>query len=106
MSENSVHLNSAEEICRFVAETLGSLESLMPNQFRLSQSLLYRAGQPCGVYFCLHGPRALRLTAIWETEQNTIMFYGSSGKRVHRTQLSGASAIVLTTPRNSHSPGA
>ncbi len=39
------------------------------------------------MYFCLEGPRALRLTAIWETDRNTILFYGSCGRRMQRTRL-------------------
>ncbi|MEM9656755.1 MAG: hypothetical protein AAF961_00205, partial [Planctomycetota bacterium] len=50
-------------------------------------------GQPCGIHFCLHGPRALKLTAIWETDRNTILFYGSRGERVRRTILDVALAI-------------
>lgn len=39
------------------------------------------------MFFCLHGPRSLKVTAIWETENNTILFYDSTGQRFHRTQL-------------------
>jgi hypothetical protein len=45
------------------------------------------------MYFCLHGPRAVHLTAIWETDRNTILFYGSRGERAHRTRLIEAPAI-------------
>ena len=39
------------------------------------------------MYFCLYGPRSLYLTAIWETDSNTILFYGSRGERFRKTQL-------------------
>jgi hypothetical protein len=29
----------------------------------------------------------VKLTAIWETDRNTILFYSSSGERVGKTQL-------------------
>ncbi len=87
MLERSASVPSLEELRSYVAEVLGSLESLKTDQFQLSQNILMRAGKPCGIYFCLHGPRSLRLSAVWETEQNTILFYGSCGRRMHRTQL-------------------
>lgn len=86
---------SLEEVRNFVAETLGELETLVADQFHLSQQVLFRASQPCGIYFCLHGPRSLSLSAIWETDQNSILFYGSCGQRVHRTKLAHAPAIEV-----------
>ena len=38
------------------------------------EKVLNRAGKPCGMYFCLQGPRAVRFTAIWETERNQVLF--------------------------------
>ncbi len=51
---------------------------------------------PCGIFFCLHGPRDVRLTAIWETERNTILFYGATGERLHKTQLAEAPTLAAT----------
>jgi hypothetical protein len=31
--------------------------------------------------FCLHGPRSVKLTAVWETISNTVLFYDSTGQR-------------------------
>ena len=87
MLESSKMVQSLEELRQYVAETLSRLETLKPGQLELTQQTLFRAGRPCGIYFCLHGPRALRLTAIWETEKNSVLFYGSCGRRVHRTKL-------------------
>jgi len=87
MLESSKSIQSIEELRRYVADTLGALESLKSDQLQLTQQVLHRAGKPCGVFFCLHGPRALCLSAIWETERNSILFYGSCGRRTHRTKL-------------------
>ena len=87
MLDSLASIPSLEELCRYVADTLGSLESLKADQFQLSQQMLHRGGKPCGMHFCLQGPRALRLSAIWETDQNSILFYGSCGRRLHRTKL-------------------
>jgi hypothetical protein len=93
MVERPQHLHSLDDIRTYVADTLGRLETLEPNQFQLSQHTLRRSGAPCGIQFCLHGPRAVRLTAIWETDQNTILFYSSRGERVQRTRLLAAPAL-------------
>ena len=39
----------------------------MMNAFPTSETLLKRGKlQPCGLMFCLHGPRAVKFSAIWE----------------------------------------
>lgn len=78
-----------DELCQFVAATLSQLENLETERYELTRHVLTRGGRPCGVHFCLHGPRAVRLTAIWETDRNTVLFYGSSGRRLGRTRLAG-----------------
>jgi hypothetical protein len=55
--------------------------------------MLLRGGKPCGIYFCLNGPRAVRFSAIWETDRNQILFYGPRGERFLKTQLSEAPAM-------------
>jgi len=90
MQECTKSIHNFEEIRQYVTETLSQMELLIPDRFQLTQRLLRRSGQPCGVYFCLHGPRNVRLTAIWETDANTILFYGSRGERVQRTRLAEA----------------
>lgn len=94
MSDIKQSFTTIEELRQYVAETLGELESLRFDQFPLTEDLLFRSGQPCAVYFCLHGPRQVRLSAVWETEANRILFYGSCGRRVQRTQLLEAPRLV------------
>ncbi|MHA1564418.1 MAG: hypothetical protein ACTSX7_03805 [Alphaproteobacteria bacterium] len=53
----------------------------------MTERILVRGGKPCGIYFCLHGPRSTKFSAIWETDRNRILFYGSSGERFLKTQL-------------------
>lgn len=96
MLESTKCIATVEELRSYVAETLGKLESLRSEQFELTQQLLCRGGRSCGVYFQLQGPRALVLSAIWETEQNSILFYGSCGRRVHRTELSTSPSLPAT----------
>jgi hypothetical protein len=90
MTDEARSVQSVEELRRFVADTLGRLEMLKVDQLELTQQVLYRSGKPCGMYFCLHGPRHLRLSAIWEMEGNSVLFYGSCGRRMLRTTLAHA----------------
>lgn len=93
--ESLKSFQSLEEVRHFVADTLCGLEMLMADQFHLTQHVLLRSGRPCGIHFCLHGPRSLSLSAIWETDQNSILFYGSCGQRVHRTKLAQSPSIEV-----------
>jgi hypothetical protein len=87
MVEFKTSIQDFEDIRQYVTKTLSDIELLRPESSQLTLKLLTRSGQPCGVYFCLHGPREVRLSAIWETDANTILFYGSRGERVQRTRL-------------------
>ena len=80
-------LDDLNSLRRYVIETLCEKDQLQVNSFPISEQILVRSGTPCGVYFCLHGPRSLRLTAIWETDRNMILFYGSRGERFRTTTI-------------------
>jgi hypothetical protein len=101
MAESQVRLQTIDEVCQFVSDTLSRYETLQPDRLQLTLHLLNRSGKPCGIFFRLHGPRAVRLTAIWETDSNTILFYGSRGERIERIKLAAAPLI-----RNCLSAGA
>ena len=87
MVECQICIHNYEEILNYVTRTLSQVERLKHDHSQLTSELLTRGGQPCGVYFCLHGPREVRLTAIWETDSNSILFYGSRGERLQKTRL-------------------
>ena len=67
-------LDDLHSIRRYVNETLCRQDQLETNHFPLSERILVRGGAPCGVFFCLHGPRSLCLTAIWETDGKVSKF--------------------------------
>jgi hypothetical protein len=46
-----------------------------------------RGGTPCGIHFCLHGPRATKFSAIWETDQEQNRFIdGPASALLYMTQ--------------------
>ncbi len=78
---------SDHDLREYVNLTLCDHYQLQIGAFRMTERTLIRGGKPCGIYFCLHGPRATKFTAIWETEHNQILFYGSQGERFQKTML-------------------
>ncbi len=95
MVEYQIRIHNFEEIRRYVTKTLSNFELLRPESSQLTLRLLSRNGQSCGVFFCLQGPREVRLTAIWETDANTILFYDSRGERAGKTKLIEAPKIEM-----------
>jgi len=88
-------IQSLDDLRNYVNETLCDFGQLEPDAFRMTERTLVRAGKPCGIYFCLHGPRSVKFSAIWETERNRVLFYDSSGERCQKTQLVAASVLEL-----------
>lgn len=86
-------LRSLEELCDYVNETLCNRYHLQTDAFKMTQRILRRGGRPCGIYFCLHGPRGVKFTAVWETDRNSVLFYGSNGERFQKTQLLDAPSL-------------
>ena len=81
-------LDNVNCLREYVQLTLSEHYQLQIGAFPMTERILIRGGKPCGVYFCLYGPKAATFTAIWETDRNQILFYGSHGERFLKTQLS------------------
>ena len=87
MSADSLQIRNLSDLRNYVHYILCEQNELARGSFEITERILVRGEKACGIYFCLHGPRSVKLTAIWETERNTILFYGSSGTRTATTQL-------------------
>lgn len=87
MHSRLTQISNLDALRDFVNETLCDHYELKLDAFEMTERVLRRGGRPCGMYFCLHGPRAVKFTAIWETDRNRILFYGSTGERFLKTQL-------------------
>ena len=85
--ETNEHIQDIDDIRNYIQDKLCSRDNLRPGSFAISERPLTRRGKVCAIYFCLHGPRLLRLTAIWDTEANAILFYGSQGERFLKTRV-------------------
>jgi hypothetical protein len=80
-------IRNLDDLREYVNQTLCSHYQLESDAFQMTERLLRRGGKPCGIYYCLHGPRALKFTAIWEMDRNQVLFYGCGGERFQKTQL-------------------
>jgi hypothetical protein len=87
MSSVFLDVRYLNDLRNYVHTTLCEQNELARGSFEITERVLVRGKKACGIYFCLQGPRSVKLTAIWETERNTILFYGSSGTRTATTQL-------------------
>ena len=93
MKSNVARMPSLRDLRKFVNETLCQLSDFEPGAFRFTERLLVRGERPCGMIYCVHGPRNCKLTAIWETERNQVLFYGSAGERLGRTVIGEAPSL-------------
>ncbi len=94
MMDDSPRINDLDDLRTYVQETICERNELEANAYTMTERILIRAGRPCGLYFCLHGPRAVKFTAIWETDRNSVLFYGPTGERIERAQLTQAPNLV------------
>jgi hypothetical protein len=83
----SAVIENLDELRTYVKNVLCLQSQLESDAFSLTERILIRADRPCGIFFCLSGPRGVQLSAIWETQRNTVLFYGTTGERFYKTQL-------------------
>lgn len=81
MGEGVETADEFSTVKQFVHRVLCSRDNLRSDCFELSHRPLVQQDAVCGWHFCLHGPRRLQLTAIWDVQKNTVWFYGSQGER-------------------------
>ena len=96
MAASPLQLDNLKDLRSYVHQTICDQNELECSAFQVTERILVRSKRPCGIFFCLHGPRSVKLTAIWETDRNTILFYNSTGERVAKTQLVQAPVLMPT----------
>ena len=94
MSARPNPIRDINDLKEYVHKTICDQNELELGVFPFAQRVLARGGKPCGIFFCLYGPRSVKFTAIWEMERNTVLFYASSGERIMKTVLPQTPEIV------------
>lgn len=97
MAAQPLQIQDLNDLRNYVHHTICDQNQLEPNVFEVTSRILVRGKRPCGMFFCVQGPRSVRLTAIWETDRNCILFYGSAGERTLKIQLVGAPTLAPAT---------
>lgn len=87
MCESAEDIRSIDDLKSYIHTTLCKKENLLPDQFALSEMQLRRRGRDCGMQFSIHGPRSIRLGAIWASDHNMIYFYDTRGVRFLKVRL-------------------
>jgi hypothetical protein len=94
MQEADERIADVDALRSYVNHTLCQYDNLEVGSFSLSERPVWVAGRLGALHFCLHGPRMLRLMAIWDLAANRILFYGSRGERFLVTQLAESPAMA------------
>jgi hypothetical protein len=87
MEESLQRISTYDDLRAFVHRILCDRENILQDQFGLTEIRLTRNGTTCGMQFCLHGPRSVRLEAIWVENRNLLYFYDARGARFLKLQL-------------------
>jgi len=98
MSRTVVAFSAVEELAEFVHSVLCAKDALDMTQTPLFRTPLRRRGRVCGLVFHVEGPRLLRTSAVWSSDDACIIFYDSSGLRFHEVDLSESPAIGEAGP--------
>jgi hypothetical protein len=83
-------LPTLADLCHHVHQRLCHHDQLDAVQTSLQQTMIRRAGKPCGLFFQLEGPRMMKTYAIWAGQEHRVLFYDSAGQRFGETRLSEA----------------
>lgn len=79
---------AVEDLAGYVHEVLCDKDALDPAQAPLFRTPLRRNDRVCGLIFHVEGPRLLRTSAVWSSDDARIIFYDSSGLRFREVELS------------------
>ncbi|MEZ6063705.1 MAG: hypothetical protein R3C19_25430 [Planctomycetaceae bacterium] len=80
-------IRTLEHVRAFIHIALCRRENLLENHFPMTELVLTQNGVRCGMQFVLHGPRSVKLAAVWAESKNEILLYDATGKRFSRIRL-------------------
>lgn len=87
MNEGVDQIRSLNDLRAYVHRVLCERENLVGEQFRLTEMELFRRKRACGLQFSIHGPRRVRLGAVWAADHNVVYFYDARGVRFGKVRL-------------------
>ena len=87
MPSAPTEIRSLDGLRNFIHLSLCRKENLLEHHFPMTELELKRNGDCCGFQFTLHGPRSVRLSAVWDRQQNEVLLYDAVGRRFARIRL-------------------
>lgn len=87
MSFTPGELRTADDLRQFIHQELCEKENLVLGQFPLTETRLETRGRLCGIQYLLHGPRSVKLGAVWACDTNVVYLYDATGERYDKVQL-------------------
>ena len=88
-------IETLDDLRMFISQTICEQEQLEPDAYAMTEVVLTRSGKPCGRYYCLHGPRATKYSAIWASDRNRVLFYDSTGERFLTSDIEECQSLAL-----------
>lgn len=85
--ETAAEVRTLDQLKHFVHITLCRRENLLEHHFPMTELVLSQNGVRCGYQFVLHGPRSVKLGAVWAEPSNEVLLYDATGKRFGRIRL-------------------
>jgi len=83
----AAEIRNLDQLREFVHISLCARENLLEFHFPMTEVELMKGDRLCGLQFILHGPRRVKLAAVWAADRNEILMYAASGKRFGRIRL-------------------
>ena len=87
LPDSPADLKTLDHLRHFVHVTLCRKENLLEYQFPMTELKIQQNGRRCGIQFVLHGPRSVRLSALWAESVNEVLLYDATGHRYNRIHL-------------------
>ena len=80
-------IQSLADLKSFIYGVICKDHDLLEEGACTTETVVRRGSEPCGIMFCLVGPRATRFSAIWEWEGRRALFYRPNGTRYREMTL-------------------
>lgn len=80
-------VRTSEDLKNFIHLALCRKENLLENHFPMTELQLRSKGEHCASQFTLHGPRSVKLSAVWDRRLNEVLLYDAVGKRFARVRM-------------------
>lgn len=80
-------IKTLDDLRDFIHVALCRKENLLEHHFPMTELELKRSGDRCGYQYILHGPRSVKLSAVWDQASNEILLYDVVGRRFQRVRI-------------------